>query len=685
MSPSGMRPCRRFAAPIAALLAVLLAVLLSALGCSPGPPWPTDLVPVDHPDLSAAEEIIRDDVGARRETLDKLLQRGGGETRELADAFGSLAEVYHAYSLLDAAIAAYRNAGRLDPASFAWPYQLGLAARQDGRFEVAEEAFARALELRPESEATRLHLASLRFDLGRGDTVGELLDGLVDDRSFAAAAHFLLGRVDAAAGNDQGAVEHFEAALERDGEAGGVHQALGLALRRLGNPRAAEHLAAKKAGLPSFSDPLAERLEGLARSSGSALQRGNQALMAGRLEEAEAAFRVAVEAAPSNIAARRNLALALVRGGKVDTAVRELRDALEIAPEDAQLHFDLGNCQVAKGAPEAAAEAFAAAVERAPDLVAARFNLANVLVGLKRWSEAKPQLTAVLDLEPADRRARYLNAMVDHELGRSEEAVAALEKLVDEAPEDNIARQGLVTVLARAGHAARAGGAIDEAARRGVAVEDLLPLLFELAEGEWRGGRRQESLATFQRAVELAENAPEPLRAKLVSDADTRLANALQVAGHRDEAVELFARATELDPKNATAWLSEASLHILARADETAARRLLEALRQVPEHAGLNHTLARLLATSSNSRVRDGRKALVLAQKAYALDGNLEHAMTLGMALAESGDFEKAIAWQRGLLQQATARRQPRPLLEQMSRYLKLYERRQPVRISEPG
>lgn len=206
-----------------------------------------------------------------------------------------------------------------------------------------------------------------------------------------------------------------------------------------------------------------------------------------------------------------------------------------------------------------------------------------------------------------------------------------------------------------------------------IPAEEKVALLGPLAKLTWRLGQPEPAILYYRQAVELA---PES------SQVHTDLANALQLADRRQEARELFARAVALDPENATAALSEASLWILDREFVTARQRLESALARSPEHPGLTHTLARLLATSPSAQARDGRRALALSRTAYGLENSIEHAETVAMALAELGQFEEAIRWQRSLLQRA-ALTGDRNVIRRLATNLKLYENRRRVRISE--
>lgn len=276
----------------------------------------------------------------------------------------------------------------------------------------------------------------------------------------------------------------------------------------------------------------------------------------------------------------------------------------------------------------------------------------------------------MLEREPGDSRARYLQAMVRHREGDTAAALADLEALVAEEPSNLVARKGLAAIFAETWKPEQATAVYERGLELDLPVADKRQFHFQLAELHWRSGKRQLAIRQWRRAVDL-----DPAS----SAAHTVLANGLQLFGERGEAREHFARAVELDPKNATAWLSETSLWILDSEFRPARQRLEAALRHYPDHAGLTHTLARLLATCSDSAVRDGRRALDLARTAFSLEGSLDHAETVAMALAELGHFEEAIKWQQGLMQRATVSGD-QALLRRLATRLRLYENRRPVR-----
>jgi hypothetical protein len=69
---------------------------------------------------------------------------------------------------------------------------------------------------------------------------------------------------------------------------------------------------------------------------------------------------------------------------------------------------------------------------------------------------------------------------------------------------------------------------------------------------------------------------------------------------------------------------------------------LVEATRLHPDDPQLRHALARLLAAAPDDQVRDGARALSLAQGLLATDSTTELGETLAMAYAEVGSFPQA-------------------------------------------
>ncbi|MEM6794090.1 MAG: tetratricopeptide repeat protein [Acidobacteriota bacterium] len=656
-----------------------LALAAAAALAACGPDLPP-LEPIPEQDLSAVEASVERQISDARSAVEVATRRGGGGLQRVADAYGSLGEIYHAYGLIEPADAAYANAATLDPGAFAWPYYRGLLAQAAGDFAAARGHLEKALELRGGSVPARWRLGEVQLTLGDAAGAAKSFSAIANVEESAAVAAYGLGRAAQSAGDLETAARRLREALELAPESGAVAHALAQALRALGRDQEID-FEPRGSAPPSLEDPLARRIETLATSAGSLLKRGNQALVAGRLEVAESLFRRGIETDPDHIELRLNLANALIQAGRLGDAALELRAAVERAPEGstarARAHHDLGTVMRAQGDNEDAVAEFKSAVALEPDYLEAHFNLANSLGVLERWPEVQTAAARVVEIDPEHARARYLLAMARFRQGERDVAEAELRRLVNAEPGEPAFREGLGSVLAetrRTSAAAAALRGIEPAAPDGQFDDETrLRLLRFGAPILWRYGDRRTAISMWRESAEMDPS----------SRSFTDLANGLQLDGQRTEAQEQFTRAVELDPSNATAWLSEARLLILSGELARADRRLRQALALHPKHPGLASTLARLLATAPDASLRDGRLAVELARLAYGVELSIEHGETLAMALAEFGNFEQAIGVQRRIAQQAQIAGD-RATLRRLVANLKKFEKRLPIRVAVP-
>jgi protein O-GlcNAc transferase len=105
--------------------------------------------------------------------------------------------------------------------------------------------------------------------------------------------------------------------------------------------------------------------------------RGDRMMQAGRWEDAEEAYRQALEAAPHYADLRSRHGQALFELGHVDQAVDAFREAVTINPKFAEAHALLGVSLRRLGQEDEAKEAFRAALEADPDNVIARQELSR--------------------------------------------------------------------------------------------------------------------------------------------------------------------------------------------------------------------------------------------------------------------------------------------------------------------
>jgi len=129
-------------------------------------------------------------------------------------------------------------------------------------------------------------------------------------------------------------------------------------------------------------------------------RQGVQYRTEGRLAEAEACYRKAVEVRPDFAVAHYNLANILKQQGRTDLALSSYATALALNPDLADAHYNLGNLYKDLGRPDDAERHLNEAIRCRPDLAIAHYNLANVLRESDRLSEAESCFRSALALQP---------------------------------------------------------------------------------------------------------------------------------------------------------------------------------------------------------------------------------------------------------------------------------------------
>ncbi|MBI1358120.1 MAG: tetratricopeptide repeat protein [Acidobacteria bacterium] len=272
----------------------------------------------------------------------------------------------------------------------------------------------------------------------------------------------------------------------------------------------------------------------------------------GRLEDAIAAWRQAVEKRPDLIVARRRLGAALRRMGDFTGAERQLQEAVALAPEDSRVRKELGFLYQAMGRPGQALESLQEALRLDPDLPENHNNLGKALLDAGRGAEAETAFREAIRLEPglAAAHANLGNLLAARGDLAAAEASWRLAIVAAPASEPGIAetRYNLAAVLAQ--------------------------------RQDW-----PQAKAQLQAAVEADPH---------LAPAQTLLGNLLEMEGRSGPAVERYRLAIQADPRYAAAhWSLGAALIAGGRAEEGRAE-LEEVLRLEPGHAEARNVLQQL-------------------------------------------------------------------------------------------
>ncbi len=426
------------------IVGAMVAVLLCATSAAAQPvlaPMRPNLQPVPLPLTDTLEPAVVAQLGTAGAEVQRASVPGG---RELAAAYGELAQILHVYELFDGAEAAYRNAMRLASTDLRWPHLLGYLFAQTGRLDEAREQFEHVLRLNPSHHEAAAHLADVNLRSGRLTVAREQFQAIAE--AFPAFANNGLGEVALREERLDEAVRRFQAVLERIPTATAVHYPLAMAYRRLGRlDDARRHLELRGTGRVRVSDPIVDRIRTLVRGERGLVLQGRELYEAGQFREAADAFRRAIAAAPASATAHVNLGLALVQLGDRSSAIEAFRAALAAAPEDVAAHASLGALLAETGRLAEAAEHLRAAFDRSPEAAATRTLLVRTLIRLGQTDNALTVLTRAASLDPDDEALTVDLAILLADRMRYREAIAGLQQAYQRHPD----RAATATTLAR--------------------------------------------------------------------------------------------------------------------------------------------------------------------------------------------------------------------------------------------
>jgi Flp pilus assembly protein TadD len=189
-------------------------------------------------------------------------------------------------------------------------------------------------------------------------------------------------------------------------------------------------------------------------------------------------------------------------------------------------------------------------------------------------------------------------------------------------------------------------------------------------------------LYAARRLPEAERELREAVRLKETSaPAQASLGSVLCALGQLDEGISHLERALALDPDYTDAHGNLAEAYAARGRRALAAQQFALAVAVAPDRPFFLNRLGWLLATSPEDGVRNGPRAVEVAERAVSLTGR-QDAMsldTLSAAYAEVGRFDDAVATAREAL--ALAQRQGSPgTVSELASRLSLFQKRQKVR-----
>lgn len=401
--------------------------------------------------------------------------------------------------------------------------------------------------------------------------------------------------------------------------------------------------------------------------------------------------------------------------GHFDDAIRRYKATRTLRPDYVAALVNLGNIFLELNRLEDAGEAFRAALELDKNNAATLYGLGQLAMSTRNYSEAVDLFEKTLAQVPGANRVHYSLAMAYRGLGNAEKVKAHLSQqgLVGVRVSDPLF-DGLQELIAgERVHLSRGKLAFEsrryaEAAaefRKSVAAKpdsitarvNLGAALTELGDLKGAAEQFEEAIrldparanAHYNLAILLArqnkhEQAIDHLRSALQvepNDFSARflLAQELMKSERLDEALVEFSRVAQADPNHEGALLEQVKLLYRKGQYKQALDLIEKGHAQYPRKVRTVVLLAYLLAGSPALELRDGTRALDLAQRVYEASGAVQYGALVAMALAEMGRCTEAADWQRRMIV-AAAKQGNADLVAKLRAGLKRYEGTQSCR-----
>lgn len=284
------------------------------------------------------------------------------------------------------------------------------------------------------------------------------------------------------------------------------------------------------------------------------LDKGNQFLQEGKLEDAIAAYRLAIELNPDYSWSHHNLGEALAKLGQFEEAIAAFRRALELKPDFSWSYHHLGDALAQQEQWEESVIAFGKAIELNPQHFGTYVGLGNCLAKMGQLDEAIAAYRRASELEPeADwiqyRLGELLQQRTQLDL---EGAIASYGRAIELNPDDVESYRKLrkiqpdnLEVCLHLGKALVKQELWEEALASYRHITELNPddvqAHYRLGELLIKHGDLEGAIDTLRHALELSPNSDESYY---------NLGEALAVQGNTTEAGLCYYKAFQLNPNN---------------------------------------------------------------------------------------------------------------------------------------
>ena len=372
---------------------------------------------------------------------------------------------------------------------------------------------------------------------------------------------------------------------------------------------------------------------------------GRALLQKGQIDEAIPHLESALRSNPSHAGAQNNLGVALAQKGRVDEAITHFQEALRLKPGFADAEYDLGTALLQRGQVDGSILHFQEALKYQPGYTDAHHNLGNALIQKGRVDDAIAQFQRALEIRPNSPETHNSLGRVLLRSGQVDGSILHFEKALEGRPDYAEAHSSLGLALLQKGR-------VEEAVTHLQKALEVRPRDAEaqgnLGAALLRKGQVDEAIIHFQMALEIRPG---------YAEAQHNLGTALLRKGEVEQSVAHFQKALELRPNFGEAAYSLSNALLQRGQVREAVAGFQRALEIRPDFAEAQNNLAWVLATCPDASIRNGARAVELAEQADRLSGgsNAMFVGTLAAAYAEAGRFPEAVAASQRALQVAEA------------------------------
>jgi tetratricopeptide (TPR) repeat protein len=396
---------------------------------------------------------------------------------------------------------------------------------------------------------------------------------------------------------------------------------------------------------------------------------GSVYLQRGKIPEAIEQYQNALKFDPALYEALINLSYCYLKTDRLNDAIVQYQKVIEIKPDMPQARNNYAVCLLRVGRTDDAIAQYEKAVELKPDSETYKCGLGNAFLQKGEINKAMAQYEKALEIKPNFPQAHNFLAYCLFRAGRTGDAMAEYQKAIELDPQSATFRSDLGDALVQNGDM---DGAITQYHEALALEPNSADIRKSLGDALFHKGQLTEAIIEYQKAMEINPN---------LAAAVNNLGFCYLQKGQVDDAIAQFEKVAQLQPNFAPVYANLGDAFRRKRAAGEAIANYEKAIELRPQFITVLQKLAWILATWPDASIRDGKKAVALAEQANQLAGGRDPEVlrTLAAAYAETGRYAEAVSMAKQALALATGKSDA-ALARQLQTEIGTYQNNAPCR-----